>query len=287
METREEAFDRIIAYEQDLHIKNQRRIKIGIRLLLIIPLIFLAIMFEMESNKVVFLTLWIVSLFVLAIYLIGIEFMDYELQMKLREFGIRDEDEEINGLIDDNMDMEKIIRVANAIQGSLSLEDKLASNVARLEDKSESKKDDYDEFDEEELEKEASKPQPRKRADTERISTNVNSEVKKKPRPRPEEGRRKPEKQIRKNPNKEIHKQAERKNDRKPDMQMHEDVMKDFINQVGVEAAEEELMASIKRYVAEVNKSDQPIVVEPRKTPKDYAEMRRKRAKERFDNEEE
>lgn len=280
MESREEAFDRIIDYERNLHRKNQKRIKMGIRLLLIIPLIFLAIMFRMESNKVVFLTLWIASLFAIAFYLIGIEYMDYALQKKLREFGIRDEDEEIDGLIDDRMDVERIIRVANAIQESLTLEDKEKGNdnVAMLEDKNESH------------ESAEERPRPKKRPRPEEIKTSnpertgshearPNPEQRRRPRPASEEQRKASSERINRNESKTQNK--------KPNVQMREDAMKEFINQVGVEAAEEELMASIKRYVAEVNTSDQPIVVEPKKTASDYAQMRKKRAQQRYEENEE
>ena len=123
MENKDLIFEKIIAYEKSLHKKNQKRIKTGIQVLLIIPLIFLTIMFRMESNKVIFLALWIISLFVIALYLIFVEYMDYELQVKLREFGICDEDEEIDGLIYDRMDVEKILKAAEIIQESFSLEE--------------------------------------------------------------------------------------------------------------------------------------------------------------------
>ncbi len=50
-------------------------------------MIFLFLLFWTESNKVVFLILWIVSLFLLAAYLILVEYMDYNLQEKLSEIN--------------------------------------------------------------------------------------------------------------------------------------------------------------------------------------------------------
>lgn len=52
-------------------------------------MIFLFLLFWTESNKVVFLILWIVSLFLLAAYLILVEYMDYNLQEKLSEITTR------------------------------------------------------------------------------------------------------------------------------------------------------------------------------------------------------
>ena len=51
----------------------------------IVPLFFLALLFLTGSNKVIFLILWIVSLFALSIYLIVVEYMDYNLQEKIME----------------------------------------------------------------------------------------------------------------------------------------------------------------------------------------------------------
>ena len=65
----EKLYDMLLGYEQEIHKKNQKRIRIGLRCLIIIPLIFLALLFWTESSKIVFLILWIVSLFLLAAYL--------------------------------------------------------------------------------------------------------------------------------------------------------------------------------------------------------------------------
>ena len=60
----EKLYDMLLGYEQEIHKKNQKRIRIGLRCLIIIPLIFLALLFWTESSKIVFLILWIVSLFI-------------------------------------------------------------------------------------------------------------------------------------------------------------------------------------------------------------------------------
>lgn len=101
--------EKILEYQQEMHEKNQKRIKYGIRCVLIIPLIFMAVMFALDSNKVVFLVLWIVSLFAISIYLIVVEYSDYQAQMKLSELGIK-KDDEIQGLITDPPVVEKVIR---------------------------------------------------------------------------------------------------------------------------------------------------------------------------------
>ena len=94
----EAIYEKVLDYERQLHLKNQKRIKIGLKCLWIIPLIFLFFLFWTDSNKVVFLILWIVSLFVLASYLIVVEYMDFNLQEQLREL-VDEKDREVDTLI--------------------------------------------------------------------------------------------------------------------------------------------------------------------------------------------
>ena len=103
----EKLYDMLLGYEQEIHKKNQKRIRIGLRCLIIIPLIFLALLFWTESSKIVFLILWIVcfkivSLFILAGYLIFVEYSDYKLQEKLNEISNR-EQQERDALIGDGI----------------------------------------------------------------------------------------------------------------------------------------------------------------------------------------
>lgn len=94
----EAIYEKVLDYERQLHLKNQKRIRIGLKCLWIIPLIFLFFLFWTDSNKVVFLILWIVSLFVLASYLIVVEYMDFNLQAQLREL-VDEKDREVDTLI--------------------------------------------------------------------------------------------------------------------------------------------------------------------------------------------
>lgn len=98
----ERMYGKLVDYEQQIHAKNQKRIKIGLRCILLIPLIFLILLFATDSNKVVFLILWIASLFALAVYLICVEYMDYNLQETLRELGGMEEDGEPEALMGGN-----------------------------------------------------------------------------------------------------------------------------------------------------------------------------------------
>ncbi len=81
----EEMYSKLTSYETKIHAQNKRRIKVGLRLLWIIPVIFFVLMFITGSSKLIFLVLWIVSLFMLATYLIYVEYSDYKLREQMNE----------------------------------------------------------------------------------------------------------------------------------------------------------------------------------------------------------
>ncbi len=83
-----EMYDKLVGYEKTIHEQNQKRTKIGLRCIYIIPLFFLVLlMIVPDSSKIIFLVLWIVSLFAIAVYLIGVEYVDYKLQEKMNEIS--------------------------------------------------------------------------------------------------------------------------------------------------------------------------------------------------------
>ena len=55
-------------------------------------MIFLALMFITDSNKVIWLILWIVSLFAISSYLIVVEYGDYNLQHRINSITGSDAD---------------------------------------------------------------------------------------------------------------------------------------------------------------------------------------------------
>lgn len=74
----------------------QRQIRIGFAAMLILPLIFLVLMFSIES-KIVFLVLWIVSLIVIAVYLICLEYIHERLKREI-ELGELTQEELLNAM---------------------------------------------------------------------------------------------------------------------------------------------------------------------------------------------
>ena len=71
-------------YEKE-HKHNKDRIKYGIIAMIIIPIVFLILLFAVKSSKVVFLVMWIASLFIISGYLIAIEYKDYNMSENLKD----------------------------------------------------------------------------------------------------------------------------------------------------------------------------------------------------------
>ena len=91
-------YDRLLEEVAALHKSNQHRIRVGMRALVIVTVGLLLLMFLAEGNRVFTLILWILSMFALSAYLIGVEYMDYELQKKLRDIT-QEEQETLGQLI--------------------------------------------------------------------------------------------------------------------------------------------------------------------------------------------
>ena len=78
------SIEMIRLYYEKEHKRNKDRIKYGIIAMLIIPIIFLILLFVVNSSKVVFLVMWIASLFIISGYLIAIEYKDYNMTENLK-----------------------------------------------------------------------------------------------------------------------------------------------------------------------------------------------------------
>ena len=79
----QEMYDRLLDEVRTLHKNNRRRIRNGMRMLLVVTVGLMLLMFLAQGNKVFTLMLWIFSMFAVAAYLIAVEYADYELQKKL------------------------------------------------------------------------------------------------------------------------------------------------------------------------------------------------------------
>ena len=70
---------------EQLHESNKRRIRRGIILLIILPFVLEFMRRITDSDKIVFLIIWILIMFVVSAYLISVEYLDYSLESTLRD----------------------------------------------------------------------------------------------------------------------------------------------------------------------------------------------------------
>lgn len=101
--TFEAIYQELMLQQESFHRQNQRKIKNGIKCVILIPLFFLALVFLTDSGKVVFLTLWIISMFLLSAYLIYVEYMDFRIQELVAKIS-RNTKPETHTLIGDGID---------------------------------------------------------------------------------------------------------------------------------------------------------------------------------------
>lgn len=130
----EQVYNAMLEFEELQHERNQRRIKAGIRCLVIIPVVFLVLMFLTSSSKPVFLILWIISLYGIGIYLIGVEYTDYKIQQQLAAFR-GEEKTETKPLIGQEIaTVESVLRGAHAQVKQIFVRDDVSAESQTDED---------------------------------------------------------------------------------------------------------------------------------------------------------
>lgn len=93
----------ITAFAENMHTKNQHKKKICLRCMMIIPLVFMVLMFTMDTAKVVYLLLWVISLFIFCAYLIIIDYIDDKLARKLNGLNIEIQEKQADASIADSI----------------------------------------------------------------------------------------------------------------------------------------------------------------------------------------
>ncbi len=131
MDKYEKVYQNIIKYEESKHEQNIHKIKVSLKLYIIIPLVFLIFSFFKTDAKLVFLVLWVASLFILSVYMIYIEYSDHNLQKRMKEYReIMDEDitQEVQPLLEG--------RVADRMEHRVNaIDETINSVVSRYEAK--------------------------------------------------------------------------------------------------------------------------------------------------------
>ena len=89
--------ERAQEYQNKEHEKNRRRIRNGFRSMLIVPAVFLVLMFTSDltgTSKLFMLVGWIISMFLIAAYLIVVEYVDHKLMNGIEPERTEEEDSE-------------------------------------------------------------------------------------------------------------------------------------------------------------------------------------------------
>ena len=81
----QQLYGRLLDEVKLLHERIKVGIRQGLKMLIIVPLLFMVVMFLTHGSKGIFLVLWIVSTFVIAAFLIALEYVDHGIQKRLEE----------------------------------------------------------------------------------------------------------------------------------------------------------------------------------------------------------
>ena len=85
-------YDRLLEEVGFLHQRIKVGIRQGLKMLVIVPLLFMVLMFLTNGSKGIFLIFWILSTFVIAAFLIALEYVDHGIQKRMAEIiGIEQE----------------------------------------------------------------------------------------------------------------------------------------------------------------------------------------------------
>ena len=88
----EQLYEELRSRADSLHQRNKNMIKYGSIGMLVLPVVLFIVRWLTDSDKMVFLLVWIFSLFALAAFLIGVEYLDSRIQKTLREMTNREEE---------------------------------------------------------------------------------------------------------------------------------------------------------------------------------------------------
>lgn len=88
----EELYMRLRERAEDMHSNNKKRIRTGLIVLGLIPVVLILMRLLTDSDRVVFLIIWILCTFAVCIYLITIEYIDDSLEKTLEEVTEREAD---------------------------------------------------------------------------------------------------------------------------------------------------------------------------------------------------
>ena len=88
----EELYNRLLERSKALHAGNRKRIRAGLIFLIVFTVLMILIRLMTDSDRVVFMILWVVGMFAASIYLISVEYLDDSIRKTLEEVSEREAD---------------------------------------------------------------------------------------------------------------------------------------------------------------------------------------------------
>ena len=88
----EQLYEDLHTQADGLHQGNKNLIKYGSISIIVLPIVLFIVRWLTDSDKMVFLLVWIFCMFALAAFLIGVEYLDSRIQKTLRDMTNREEE---------------------------------------------------------------------------------------------------------------------------------------------------------------------------------------------------
>ena len=88
----EELYDKLLERGVALHEGNKKRIRNGLIFLAVFTVLMILIRMITDSDRVVFMLLWVIGMFVASIYLISVEYIDDSIRKTLEDVSDRETD---------------------------------------------------------------------------------------------------------------------------------------------------------------------------------------------------
>jgi len=88
----EELYNRLLERGMALHENNKKRIRNGLISLAVFSVLMIIVRMITNSDRVVFMILWVIGMFVISIYLISVEYIDDSIRKTLEDVSDRETD---------------------------------------------------------------------------------------------------------------------------------------------------------------------------------------------------
>ena len=88
----EDLYNRLLERGMALHESNKKRIRVGLVLLGLFTVLMILIRLITNSDRVVFMILWVVGMFAISVYLISVEYLDDSIRKTLEDVSDREAD---------------------------------------------------------------------------------------------------------------------------------------------------------------------------------------------------